>query len=56
MYHGWININVFYSVFLHDMLLQHCRNITDDESSVDELRGTLRFFASVLVRRIHKVR
>ncbi|XP_009953669.1 PREDICTED: sorting nexin-14, partial [Leptosomus discolor] len=30
-------------------------NITDDESSVDELRGTLRFFASVLVRRIHKV-
>nr|XP_021139670.1 sorting nexin-14 isoform X2 [Columba livia]XP_021139671.1 sorting nexin-14 isoform X2 [Columba livia] len=31
------------------------RNITDDESSVDELRGTLRFFASVLVRRIHKV-
>ncbi|OXB75558.1 UNVERIFIED_CONTAM: hypothetical protein H355_013558 [Colinus virginianus] len=31
------------------------RNITDDESPVDELRGTLRFFASVLVRRIHKV-
>ncbi|OXB61230.1 hypothetical protein ASZ78_003793 [Callipepla squamata] len=30
-------------------------NITDDESPVDELRGTLRFFASVLVRRIHKV-
>ncbi|KAM6368196.1 sorting nexin-14 isoform 5-T7 [Alca torda] len=36
--------------------MHHCqRNITDDESSVDELRGTLRFFASVLVRRIHKV-
>ncbi|NWR14924.1 SNX14 protein, partial [Emberiza fucata] len=28
---------------------------TDDESSVDELRGTLRFFAFFLVRRIHKV-
>ncbi|XP_069462450.1 sorting nexin-14 isoform X12 [Ambystoma mexicanum] len=31
------------------------RNITDDESFVDELRVTLRFFASVLVRRIQKV-
>uniref|UniRef100_A0A8D0H3W2 Sorting nexin-14 n=1 Tax=Sphenodon punctatus TaxID=8508 RepID=A0A8D0H3W2_SPHPU len=31
------------------------RDITDDESFVDELRITLRFFASVLVRRIHKV-
>jgi hypothetical protein len=29
--------------------------VTDDESFVDELRITLRFFASVLVRRIHKV-
>ncbi|KAF2987239.1 hypothetical protein EK904_000050 [Melospiza melodia maxima] len=41
--------------FLTCHALKHCRNITDDESSVDELRGTLRFFASVLVRRIHKV-
>ncbi|KAM6271087.1 sorting nexin-14 isoform 2-T2 [Spheniscus humboldti] len=41
----------------HQQAIQTCqtRNITDDESSVDELRGTLRFFASVLVRRIHKV-
>ncbi|XP_036622368.1 sorting nexin-14 isoform X2 [Trichosurus vulpecula] len=31
------------------------RDVTDDESFVDELRVTLRFFASVLVRRIHKV-
>ncbi|XP_036755084.1 sorting nexin-14 isoform X3 [Manis pentadactyla] len=31
------------------------RDITDDESFVDELRITLRFFASVLIRRIHKV-
>uniref|UniRef100_A0A8B9T0M9 Sorting nexin 14 n=1 Tax=Anas platyrhynchos TaxID=8839 RepID=A0A8B9T0M9_ANAPL len=38
--------------FLYFLEIQ---NITDDESSVDELRGTLRFFASVLVRRIHKV-
>uniref|UniRef100_A0A6I8NK10 Sorting nexin 14 n=1 Tax=Ornithorhynchus anatinus TaxID=9258 RepID=A0A6I8NK10_ORNAN len=31
------------------------RDVTDDEAVVDELRITLRFFASVLVRRIHKV-
>uniref|UniRef100_A0A2K6ATY6 Sorting nexin 14 n=1 Tax=Macaca nemestrina TaxID=9545 RepID=A0A2K6ATY6_MACNE len=31
------------------------RDVTDDESFVDELRITLRFFASVLIRRIHKV-
>ncbi|MEE6476315.1 hypothetical protein FKM82_011042 [Ascaphus truei] len=31
------------------------RDITEDESFVDELRVTLRFFASVLVRRIQKV-
>ncbi|XP_045040745.2 sorting nexin-14 isoform X8 [Desmodus rotundus] len=31
------------------------RDVTDDESFVDELRVTLRFFASVLIRRIHKV-
>uniref|UniRef100_F7G5U0 Sorting nexin-14 n=1 Tax=Macaca mulatta TaxID=9544 RepID=F7G5U0_MACMU len=30
-------------------------DVTDDESFVDELRITLRFFASVLIRRIHKV-
>ncbi|EMP42603.1 Sorting nexin-14 [Chelonia mydas] len=30
------------------------RDVTDDESFVDELRVTLRFFASVLIRRIHK--
>lgn len=31
------------------------RDITDDEAFVDELRVTLRFFASVLVRRTQKV-
>uniref|UniRef100_A0A286X9I5 Sorting nexin 14 n=1 Tax=Cavia porcellus TaxID=10141 RepID=A0A286X9I5_CAVPO len=31
------------------------RDVTDDESFVDELRVTLRFFASVLIRRTHKV-
>uniref|UniRef100_A0A4X1VIZ4 Sorting nexin 14 n=1 Tax=Sus scrofa TaxID=9823 RepID=A0A4X1VIZ4_PIG len=31
------------------------RDVTDDESFVDELRIMLRFFASVLIRRIHKV-
>uniref|UniRef100_A0A3Q2G3B1 Sorting nexin 14 n=1 Tax=Cyprinodon variegatus TaxID=28743 RepID=A0A3Q2G3B1_CYPVA len=31
------------------------RDITDDESFVDELRVTLRFFAAVLVRRTQKV-
>ncbi|XP_051633891.1 sorting nexin-14 isoform X2 [Manacus candei] len=40
---------------LENFIYPWYRNITDDESSVDELRGTLRFFASVLVRRIHKV-
>ncbi|XP_050172516.1 sorting nexin-14 isoform X4 [Myiozetetes cayanensis] len=40
---------------LENFIYPWYRNITDDESSVDELRATLRFFASVLVRRIHKV-
>ncbi|XP_010119963.1 PREDICTED: LOW QUALITY PROTEIN: sorting nexin-14-like, partial [Chlamydotis macqueenii] len=40
---------------LENFIYPWYRNITDDESSVDELRGTLRFFASVLVRRIYKV-
>nr|XP_009933956.1 PREDICTED: sorting nexin-14 [Opisthocomus hoazin] len=40
---------------LENFIYPWYRNITDDESSVDELRGTLRFFAAVLVRRIHKV-
>ena len=37
------------------VFLLHWRDVTDDESFVDELRVTLRFFASVLIRRIHKV-
>lgn len=37
-------------------VLKFCREITDDDSPVDELRVTLRFFASVLLRRIYKVR
>lgn len=33
-----------------------CRDVTDDEAFVDELRVTLRFFAAVLVRRTQKAR
>ncbi|NXO04261.1 SNX14 protein, partial [Rhinopomastus cyanomelas] len=40
---------------LENFIYPWYRNITDDESSVDEVRGMLRFFASVLVRRVHKV-
>ncbi|XP_075564598.1 sorting nexin-14 isoform X3 [Pelecanus crispus] len=46
---------VVLELVLENFIYPWYRNITDDESSVDELRGTLRFFASVLVRRIHKV-
>ncbi|XP_065444256.1 sorting nexin-14 isoform X6 [Chrysemys picta bellii] len=47
--HGWI-----YKCLPRLMPLSQ-RDVTDDESFVDELRVTLRFFASVLIRRIHKV-
>lgn len=49
-------IEMCFILFSYMACFATLRNITDDESSVDELRGTLRFFASVLVRRIHKVR
>lgn len=32
-----------------------CRDITDDEACVDEVRMSFRFFASVLLRRAQKV-
>ncbi|XP_064303744.1 sorting nexin-14 isoform X2 [Phalacrocorax carbo] len=64
-YQPWLDLKVSSKVdaslsevlelVLENFIYPWYRNITDDESSVDELRGTLRFFASVLVRRIHKV-
>ncbi|XP_033368780.1 sorting nexin-14 isoform X5 [Parus major] len=64
-YQPWLDLNVpskvdaslseVLELVLENFIYPWYRNITDDESSVDELRGTLRFFASVLVRRIHKV-
>uniref|UniRef100_A0A8C6CDC1 Sorting nexin 14 n=1 Tax=Monodon monoceros TaxID=40151 RepID=A0A8C6CDC1_MONMO len=40
---------------LENFIYPWYRDVTDDESFVDELRIMLRFFASVLIRRIHKV-
>uniref|UniRef100_A0A8C0D1Q7 Sorting nexin 14 n=1 Tax=Balaenoptera musculus TaxID=9771 RepID=A0A8C0D1Q7_BALMU len=40
---------------LENFIYPWYRDVTDDESFVDELRIILRFFASVLIRRIHKV-
>ncbi|NXX82416.1 SNX14 protein, partial [Urocolius indicus] len=64
-YQPWLDLKVSSKVdaslsevlelVLENFIYPWYRNITDDESSVDELRGTLRFFAAVLVRRIHKV-
>ncbi|KAM9382488.1 sorting nexin-14 isoform 2-T2 [Phaethornis superciliosus] len=64
-YQPWLDLKVSSKVdaslsevlelVLENFIYPWYRNITDDESSVDELRGTLRFFASVLVRRILKV-
>ncbi|NWZ44706.1 SNX14 protein, partial [Brachypodius atriceps] len=64
-YQPWLDLKVpskvdaslseVFELVLENFIYPWYRNITDDESSVDELRGTLRFFASVLVRRIHKV-
>ncbi|KAF7246852.1 Sorting nexin-14 [Varanus komodoensis] len=44
-----------FELVLENFVYPWFRDITDDESSVDELRATLRFFASVLIRRIYKV-
>ncbi|XP_026699988.1 sorting nexin-14 isoform X1 [Athene cunicularia] len=64
-YRSWLDLKVpskvdaslseVLELVLENFIYPWYRNITDDESSVDELRGTLCFFASVLVQRIHKV-
>ncbi|XP_015265054.1 PREDICTED: sorting nexin-14 isoform X2 [Gekko japonicus] len=44
-----------FELVLENFVYPWYRDITDDEAFVDELRVTLRFFASVLLRRIYKV-
>uniref|UniRef100_D6RH84 Sorting nexin 14 n=2 Tax=Mus TaxID=862507 RepID=D6RH84_MOUSE len=63
-YQPWLDLKVSSKVdaslsevlelVLENFVYPWYRDVTDDESFVDELRITLRFFASVLVRRIHK--
>ncbi|KAM3851269.1 sorting nexin-14 isoform 1-T2 [Vipera latastei] len=64
-YQPWLGLKVpskvdtslseMFELVLENFIYPWYREITDDESSVDELRVTLRFFASVLLRRIYKV-
>ncbi|XP_074804163.1 sorting nexin-14 isoform X4 [Natator depressus] len=64
-YQPWLDLQVSSKVdaslsevlelVLENFVYPWYRDVTDDESFVDELRVTLRFFASVLIRRIHKV-
>ncbi|XP_073531759.1 sorting nexin-14 isoform X2 [Phyllobates terribilis] len=64
-YQPWLDLKVsskvdaslseVFELVLENFVYPWYRHITEDESSVDELRMTLRFFASVLVRRIQKV-
>ncbi|XP_056421999.1 sorting nexin-14 isoform X3 [Hyla sarda] len=64
-YQPWLDLKVpskvdaslseVFELVLENFVYPWYRDITEDESSVDELRMTLRFFASVLVRRIQKV-
>ncbi|XP_073445737.1 sorting nexin-14 isoform X2 [Dendrobates tinctorius] len=64
-YQPWLDLKVpskvdaslseVFELVLENFVYPWYRHITEDESSVDELRLTLRFFASVLVRRIQKV-
>nr|KAF6363686.1 sorting nexin 14 [Pipistrellus kuhlii] len=64
-YQPWIDMKISSKVdaslsevlelVLENFVYPWYRDVTDDESFVDELRITLRFFASVLIRRIHKV-
>ncbi|KAL7987919.1 hypothetical protein Chor_006838 [Crotalus horridus] len=64
-YQPWLGLKVpskvdtslseMFELVLENFIYPWYRQITDDESSVDELRVTLRFFASVLLRRIYKV-
>uniref|UniRef100_A0A8C9T2A3 Sorting nexin 14 n=1 Tax=Scleropages formosus TaxID=113540 RepID=A0A8C9T2A3_SCLFO len=64
-YQPWLDLKVYSKVdasisevlelVLENFVYPWYRDITDDEAFVDELRVTLRFFASVLVRRAQKV-
>ncbi|XP_053143186.1 sorting nexin-14 isoform X2 [Hemicordylus capensis] len=64
-YQPWLDLKVpskvdaslseVFELVLENFVDPWYRDITDDESFVDELRITLRFFASVLIRRIYKV-
>ncbi|XP_044277622.1 sorting nexin-14 [Varanus komodoensis] len=64
-YQPWLDLKIpskvdaslseVFELVLENFVYPWFRDITDDESSVDELRATLRFFASVLIRRIYKV-
>ncbi|XP_040839656.1 sorting nexin-14 isoform X11 [Ochotona curzoniae] len=64
-YQPWLDLKIsskvdaslseVFELVLENFVYPWYRDLTDDESFVDELRVVLRFFASVLVRRIHKV-
>ncbi|KAL4624026.1 sorting nexin-14-like isoform X1 [Arapaima gigas] len=64
-YQPWLDLKVHSKVdaslseilelVLENFIYPWYRDITDDEAFVDELRGTLRFLAAVLVRRAQKV-
>ncbi|KAL8186224.1 UNVERIFIED_CONTAM: Sorting nexin-14 [Gekko kuhli] len=64
-YQPWLDLKVpskvdaslaeVFELVLENFVYPWYRDITDDEAFVDELRATLRFFASVLLRRIYKV-
>ncbi|KAG8444816.1 hypothetical protein GDO86_009826 [Hymenochirus boettgeri] len=64
-YQPWLNLKVpskvdaslseVFELVLENFVYPWYRDVTEDESFVDELRLSLRFFASILVRRIQKV-
>ncbi|KAK2855848.1 hypothetical protein Q5P01_004583 [Channa striata] len=64
-YQPWLDLKVHskvdasvaevFELVLENFVYPWYRDITDDEACVDEMRMTFRFFASVLVRRAHKV-
>ncbi|KAM5163947.1 sorting nexin-14 isoform 2-T2 [Mantella aurantiaca] len=64
-YQPWLDLKVpskvdaslseVFELVLENFVYPWYRDITEDESFIDELRLALRFFASVLVRRIQKV-
>uniref|UniRef100_A0A5F9CM16 Sorting nexin-14 n=1 Tax=Oryctolagus cuniculus TaxID=9986 RepID=A0A5F9CM16_RABIT len=64
-YQPWLDLKIsskvdaslseVFELVLENFVYPWYRDVTDDESFVDELRVILRFFASVLIRRIHKV-